>query len=66
MKVAIINYGMGNLRSVRKAFDDIGADVLSLIIRSTLYEVDGLVLPGVGAFAEGMGHLKRWLGFRFA
>jgi glutamine amidotransferase len=58
MKVAIINYGMGNLSSVRRAFEDIGAEVIIANHPSSLYEVDRVVLPGVGAFAEGMAHLS--------
>jgi len=63
MKLAIINYGMGNLNSVRRSFEEIGAEVVVANHPSTLYEVDRVVLPGVGAFAEGMEHLKEggWL-----
>ena len=59
MKVAIINYGMGNLNSVRRSFEEIGADVVIANHPSCLYEVDRIVLPGVGAFAEGMAHLNQ-------
>ena len=58
MKVAIVNYGMGNLNSVRRSFEEIGADVVVATHPSALYEVDKVVLPGVGAFSEGMKHLK--------
>lgn len=58
MKVAIINYGMGNLSSVRRAFEDIGADTIIANHPSALYEANRVVLPGVGAFAEGMAHLN--------
>lgn len=57
MKVAIINYGMGNLGSVRKAFEDVGAEAVIANHSSALYEADRIVLPGVGAFSEGMSHL---------
>ena len=59
MKVAIINYGMGNLNSVRRSFEEIGADAVIANHPSALYEVDRIVLPGVGAFAEGMAHLNQ-------
>ncbi len=59
MKVAIINYGMGNLSSVRRAFDDMGAETIIANHPSSLYEVNRVVLPGVGAFAEGMMHLSQ-------
>ena len=59
MKVAIINYGMGNLGSVRRSFEEIGAEVVIANHPSTLYEVNRIVLPGVGAFPEGMSHLTK-------
>ena len=58
MKVAIVNYGMGNLGSVRRAFEDLGADVVIGEHPSALYEAHRVVLPGVGAFAEGMARLN--------
>jgi glutamine amidotransferase len=58
MKVAIINYGMGNLSSVRRAFEDIGAETIIANHPSSLHEVNRVVLPGVGAFTEGMAHLS--------
>jgi glutamine amidotransferase len=59
MKVGVINYGMGNLNSVRRSFEEIGADVVVANHPSALYDVDKIVLPGVGAFAEGMAHLNQ-------
>lgn len=58
MKVAIINYGMGNLSSVRRAFEEIGAETIIADHPSFLYKVNRVVLPGVGAFAEGMTYLS--------
>ena len=58
MKIAIVNYGMGNLASVRRAFEDIGVDVVIADKPDALHEVDRIVLPGVGAFGEGMSRLK--------
>ena len=57
MKVAIINYGMGNLGSVRKAFEDIGAEVLVANHPEVICNANRIVLPGVGAFGEGMDRL---------
>lgn len=54
MKVAIINYGMGNLGSVRRAFEDIGAEAYFANHPAAIYDANRVVLPGVGAFAEGM------------
>jgi imidazole glycerol-phosphate synthase subunit HisH len=58
MKVAVINYGMGNLNSVRRSFEEIGAHVIIACEPSVLFDADRIVLPGVGAFSEGMEHLK--------
>ena len=59
MKIAIINYGMGNLSSVRRCFEDLGADISIANMPSDLYEADRIILPGVGAFSEGMEHLHK-------
>lgn len=59
MKVAIVNYGMGNLGSVRRAFEELGAEVVIANHPSALYDANRIVLPGVGAFAEGMAHLNQ-------
>ncbi len=58
MKIAIVNYGMGNLASVRRAFEDIGADAYIADHPVALYEANRVVLPGVGAFGEGMKNLR--------
>ena len=58
MRVAIVNYGMGNLASVRRALEDVGADVVIAEHPMSLFEVSHIVLPGVGAFGEGMGRLR--------
>lgn len=50
MRVAIIDYGVGNLRSVEKAFHAGGADAFVTSDERVLREADKLVLPGVGAF----------------
>jgi len=57
MKVAIINYGMGNLGSVYNAFKLQGADVFIADFPKQLKEADQMVLPGVGAFHKGMQNL---------
>jgi glutamine amidotransferase len=58
MKVAIVNYGMGNLGSVARAFDDLGAQPLIADHPAALFEAHRIVLPGVGAFAQGMARLR--------
>ena len=57
--IGIIDYGMGNLRSVQKAFEHVGADAQILRTADEVAGVDKLVLPGVGAFADGMTHLRQ-------
>lgn len=58
MIIGIVNYGMGNLASVRRAFEDLNVEVRIAQQPGALYEVDKIVLPGVGAFADGMNHLR--------
>jgi len=57
--VLVIDYGMGNLRSVAKALERMGARVTVSSRVSALKRVDGVVLPGVGAFREAMKRLNR-------
>jgi imidazole glycerol-phosphate synthase subunit HisH len=57
--VAIIDYGVGNLRSVEKAFAAVGVDAIVTSDTDTLQETERLVLPGVGAFAACMRELDR-------
>lgn len=57
-RIAIIDYGMGNRRSVEKAFAHVGADVLITSDHGELRSADALVLPGVGAFPKGMRNLR--------
>lgn len=53
-QIAIVDYGMGNLRSVAKAFEHIGARITVSADHGTLAAADALVLPGVGAFPEAI------------
>jgi glutamine amidotransferase len=55
--IAIVDYGVGNLRSVQKALERVGAAAVVSSEPAVLLEVRGLVLPGVGAFGDGMAHL---------
>jgi len=57
--VAIIDYGVGNLRSVEKAFAAVGVDAVVTSDKQTLATAERLVLPGVGAFATCMSELSR-------
>lgn len=52
--LAVLDYGMGNLRSVEKAFEHVGARPLITHDHDTVRAADGVVLPGVGAFRKAM------------
>jgi len=58
MKVGIVNFGMGNLGSVRRALEDLGADPFIADHPAALFEANRIVLPGVGAFSEAMANLR--------
>ena len=58
-KVVIVDYGMGNLRSVEKAFEKAGARVMVSSKPSELRKAGKIVLPGVGAFSQAMKELKK-------
>lgn len=62
MSIAIIDYGVGNLRSVEKAFTSQGIEAVVTSDEKVLRLADKLVLPGVGAFKACMDGLKA-LGF---
>ncbi|HZE06263.1 MAG TPA: imidazole glycerol phosphate synthase subunit HisH [Solirubrobacteraceae bacterium] len=55
--VGIVDYGMGNRRSVEKALEHVGATVLLTSDADRLRRADGIVVPGVGAFPQGMANL---------
>lgn len=57
--IAIIDYGMGNLRSVQKGFEKVGANAVVTADPGTVLEADRIVLPGVGAFRDCMRNLER-------
>jgi glutamine amidotransferase len=57
MTVAIVDYGMGNLGSVTRALEELGAASFLASSRSALLEGERIILPGVGSFAEAMGLL---------
>ena len=53
-EVAVVDYGLGNLRSVTRGLERAGASVTLVEEPAALTDADGVVLPGVGAFSEGM------------
>lgn len=56
--IAIIDYGLGNLGSVKNALDKLGVESLISKSASVIEKADGLILPGVGAAGEGIKNLK--------
>ncbi|MFI5068853.1 MAG: imidazole glycerol phosphate synthase subunit HisH [Streptosporangiales bacterium] len=57
-RVAVLDYGSGNIRSAERALQRAGADTLVTADASAALEADGLVVPGVGAFAACMTGLR--------
>ncbi|MBP9694926.1 MAG: imidazole glycerol phosphate synthase subunit HisH [Candidatus Magasanikbacteria bacterium] len=56
--IAIIDYGMGNLGSIANALEYVGGDVVITSEPKDVRDADRIVLPGVGAFGDGIKHLK--------
>jgi imidazole glycerol-phosphate synthase subunit HisH len=56
--IAVLDYGMGNLRSVEKAFEHVGAEVEITHDAQRIRAASGLVLPGVGAFPKAMSAIR--------
>ena len=56
--IGVIDYGMGNRRSVEKALEHVGARPVVTSKQAVLGSCDGLVLPGVGAFPTAMANLR--------
>jgi glutamine amidotransferase len=57
-RIVVLDYGSGNLRSAERALRRVGADVVVTADRQAALEADGLVVPGVGAFAACMAGLS--------
>lgn len=58
-KVAVIDYGLGNLFSLARALRHVGADTEITAEENTLMDAAGIILPGVGAFKDGMQRLEQ-------
>ena len=58
VRICILDYGMGNLRSVEKALEHVGATATIANDASTIRGADGLILPGVGAFPKAMERVR--------
>ena len=59
METAIIDYGMGNLLSVQRAFEKCGSEAVIIDNPLELRSAERIVLPGVGAFPDAMNNLKK-------
>ena len=57
-RIAVLDYGIGNLRSAQKALEKVGADARLVTAPSQAESADAVVLPGVGAFGACMGALR--------
>ena len=57
-QIVIIDYNMGNLRSVQKAFEKVGCDAVITNNHEIIKNASKIVLPGVGAFKDGMKNLE--------
>jgi glutamine amidotransferase len=56
--VALVDYGIGNVDSVRRALQECGAEVILTSDEKEFEKASSIVLPGVGAFGDGMKHLR--------
>jgi len=60
MKLALIDYGIGNVKSISNAFKIHGIDLTLTREKDSITNSDGIILPGVGAFSHGMNNLKKF------
>ena len=60
VNIIVIDYDIGNVRSIMNAFRQIGVEPRLSRERDEILQADGVVLPGVGAFAQGMENLNRY------
>jgi glutamine amidotransferase len=61
VRIALIDYGAGNLTSVRKGLTTVGAEIASLSTPDDLAAADGIVVPGVGHFSATAALDDRWI-----
>jgi len=58
-KIGLIDYGMGNIHSVKKAIENVGGDVLLINKKSHINNCSALIVPGQGAFDPAMSNLQQ-------
>ena len=54
LKFVVVNYGVGNLRNVKRAFEELGAKVSITNDLEEILSSDAIIFPGVGAFSKAM------------
>ena len=59
-KIAIIDYGIGNILSVQRALETLGANVILTKKEKEITDVSHVILPGVGAFGAAMNNLNKF------
>jgi glutamine amidotransferase len=59
--IAVIDYGMGNLYSIYNALKKVGADAVMIQESAKIGSADGLLIPGVGSFGDGMRNLRPFI-----
>ena len=60
MNIIVIDYGIGNIKSIKNAFEEVGVKVILSREEKDILNADGVVLPGVGAFSHGMNNLIKY------
>lgn len=60
MNIVVVDYGIGNVKSIMNAFENQGEKTVLSRDRDVILEADGLILPGVGAFSHGMNNLNKY------
>jgi len=60
MKIVIIDYGLGNVKSIYSAFKSQGIEPILSNDSEVIFNADGIVLPGVGAYSHAMKNLKKY------
>lgn len=60
MMIAIIDYGVGNIKNVYKAFTNLGLDVVVTPDKELINKSSVIILPGVGAFKDAVDNLKKY------
>ena len=60
MSIVVVDYGIGNVKSIINAFENQGQKVILSNNKDVILNADGVVLPGVGAFSHGMNNLKKY------